>query len=84
MVYSNSNTLETELELVGRSREILADDFKRHKNHLFNQINGAKVLVIGGAGSIGSAIVQEIFSQKPKTLDIIDIDENSLVELVRF
>ena len=84
MFYSNSSTLETELELVGRSREILADDFKQHKNYLFNQINGAKVLVIGGAGSIGSAIVQEIFSQKPKTLDIIDIDENSLVELVRF
>ena len=40
-------------------------------------------LVIGGAGSIGQAVVKEIFKRNPKKLHAVDISENNLVELVR-
>jgi FlaA1/EpsC-like NDP-sugar epimerase len=40
-------------------------------------------LVIGGAGSIGSAVVKEIFKRNPIKLHVVDINENNLTELVR-
>ena len=40
-------------------------------------------LVIGGAGSIGQAVVKEVFKRNPKKLHVVDISENNLVELVR-
>jgi UDP-N-acetylglucosamine 4,6-dehydratase len=39
--------------------------------------------VIGGAGSIGQAVVREIFRRKPAALHVVDISENNMVELVR-
>jgi FlaA1/EpsC-like NDP-sugar epimerase len=40
-------------------------------------------LVIGGAGSIGSAVTKEIFIRNPRVLHVVDISENNMVELVR-
>jgi FlaA1/EpsC-like NDP-sugar epimerase len=40
-------------------------------------------LVIGGAGSIGQAVVKEIFKRNPQILHVVDISENNLTELVR-
>ena len=37
----------------------------------------------GGAGSIGQAVVKEIFKRNPLKLHIVDISENNMVELVR-
>ena len=42
-----------------------------------------KVLVIGGAGSIGSSFIKAILPFKPATLVVIDINENALAELTR-
>jgi FlaA1/EpsC-like NDP-sugar epimerase len=39
--------------------------------------------VLGGAGSIGSAVVKEIFARNPQKLHVVDISENNLAELVR-
>ncbi|MDZ7809396.1 MAG: hypothetical protein U5L11_03630 [Arhodomonas sp.] len=38
---------------------------------------------MGGAGTIGQAVVREIFRRNPAALDVVDISENNLVELVR-
>jgi FlaA1/EpsC-like NDP-sugar epimerase len=46
-------------------------------------VSSSRFLVIGGAGSIGSAVVSEIFKRKPKLLHVVDISENNMVELVR-
>ena len=46
-------------------------------------LKNCKVLVIGGAGTIGSAVTLEIFKRNPKSLHVVDISENNLVELVR-
>jgi len=44
---------------------------------------GSRVLVIGGAGSIGAATVDQIAHFEPRSLHVVDHNENSLAELVR-
>ena len=53
-------------------------------SHLINnKFSNISFLVIGGAGSIGNAVVKEIFKNSPKKLHVVDLSENNLVELVR-
>jgi FlaA1/EpsC-like NDP-sugar epimerase len=44
---------------------------------------GLKVLVIGGAGTIGSNYIKELLTYRPKKLTVVDINENGLTELTR-
>ncbi len=46
-------------------------------------IKGSRVLVVGGAGSIGSATVELIADRQPASLHVLDQNENGLAELVR-
>jgi FlaA1/EpsC-like NDP-sugar epimerase len=48
-----------------------------------DEISNSNFLVIGGAGSIGSSVVRILFGCSAKKIHVIDINENSLVELVR-
>ncbi len=50
---------------------------------LSEKIQGKTVLVIGGAGSIGSSFVRAILPFKPASLVIVDYNENALAELTR-
>jgi FlaA1/EpsC-like NDP-sugar epimerase len=58
-------------------------DIKNNFAQLTAQIEGKSVLVIGGAGTIGSSFVKAILHFKPATVFIIDINENGLTEIVR-
>jgi len=71
------------LKLIGRKKELFEEDVKKHEKELKGIISNSSFLVIGGAGSIGSATVKEIFKRNPKKLYVIDISENNLVEVVR-
>ena len=71
------------LELIGRKNELFSKDIKKHKEELLQKVSSSSFLVIGGAGSIGQAVVKEIFKRKPLKLHVIDISENNLTELVR-
>ncbi len=71
------------LKLIGRDKELFEEDIKKHEKELKDIIGNSSFLVIGGAGSIGSATVKEIFKRNPKKLHVVDISENNLVELVR-
>ena len=71
------------LQLIGREAELFNKDIKYYKKELKDTISNSSFLVIGGAGSIGSATVKEIFKRNPKKLHVVDISENNLVELVR-
>jgi FlaA1/EpsC-like NDP-sugar epimerase len=42
-----------------------------------------KVLVIGGAGTIGSNYIKEFLKYHPKKITVVDINENGLTELTR-
>ena len=45
--------------------------------------NGLKVLVIGGAGTIGSNYIKELLRYQPRKITVVDTNENGLTELTR-
>ncbi len=71
------------LRLIGRKNELLQLDIRKHENLLKDMVSQSRFLVLGAAGSIGQAVTKEIFKRNPKTLHVVDISENNLVELVR-
>ena len=71
------------LRLIGRDSELFEDDIKKFGKELDEIVTNSGFLVVGGAGSIGSAVVKEVFKRNPKKLHVVDISENNLVELVR-
>ncbi|MDA9325349.1 polysaccharide biosynthesis protein [Flavobacteriales bacterium] len=46
-------------------------------------IKGRNILVIGGAGTIGSSYIKQILKYKPSKIIIVDVNENGLTELTR-
>ena len=71
------------LNLIGRKSELFDDDIKKNEKKIKEIVTDSSFMVIGGAGSIGSAVVKEIFKRNPKKLHVVDINENNLTELVR-
>jgi len=71
------------LKLIGRDRELFSLDIQNYAKELSSIVKNSSFLVIGGAGSIGQAVVKEIFKRHPKKLHVVDISENNMVELVR-
>ena len=71
------------LGLIGRDKELFIDDMAGFSVELEAIVSQSKFLVLGAAGSIGQAVVQEIFKRNPIKLHAIDISENNLAELVR-
>ena len=71
------------LHLIGRGQPLFDADIACHKAELSAQVAASRCLVIGGAGSIGQAVVREIFKRRPRVLHVVDISENNMVELVR-
>jgi len=71
------------LKLIGRNQELFNNDIEKHESELQKIVSSSKFLVIGGAGSIGSATTKEIFKRNPMKLHVVDISENNMVELVR-
>jgi FlaA1/EpsC-like NDP-sugar epimerase len=71
------------LTILGRNEPLFDIDIEQNSKELANKISSSNFLVIGGAGTIGSAVVKELFIRNPKVLHVVDISENNLVELVR-
>lgn len=70
-------------QVTKRSESMFLDDIERNKEMLFDKIKGKSVLVIGGAGSIGSSFVKAILPFHPDSLVVVDTNENALAELTR-
>ncbi|AVM55780.1 UDP-N-acetylglucosamine 4,6-dehydratase [Capnocytophaga sp. oral taxon 864] len=66
-----------------RPESMFQADLYTHQSALTKAIEGKSVLVIGGAGSIGSSYIKALLPFKPKTLVVVDISENGLTELTR-
>lgn len=66
-----------------REQSLLAEDFARYDAELHARIDGKRVLVIGGAGSIGSHYIKALLRFNVASLCVADINENGLTELVR-
>ena len=71
------------LSLIGREKSLFDTDVAQFESQLKIIISNASFLVLGGAGSIGQAVTKELFKRQPKTLHVVDLSENNLVELVR-
>ena len=66
-----------------RPESMFLKDIEENKEFLTERINGNSVLVIGGAGSIGSSFIRAILPYHPASLIVVDTNENALAELTR-
>jgi FlaA1/EpsC-like NDP-sugar epimerase len=60
-----------------------SSDVQNNKDFLKSQISYKSVLIIGGAGTIGSSYIKQILKYKPSKITVVDINENGLTELTR-
>ena len=58
-------------------------DLKNFSENLLSKIKEKNILVIGGAGTIGSSYIKQILKYKPSMITVVDINENGLTELTR-
>lgn len=66
-----------------RHTSMFSFDIEENKEVLLKEIADKNVCVIGGAGSIGSSFIKAILRFEPKSVVVIDLNENGLAELVR-
>lgn len=59
------------------------NDITSNTDSLTLTIKNKSVIVIGGAGSIGSSFIRAILPFKPSELIVVDTNENALTELTR-
>lgn len=69
--------------VIKRQSSMILPDVNTHAEELKNAITGKSLLVIGGAGSIGSSFVKAVLPFHPSELCVVDINENALAELTR-
>ena len=82
MIIFNTNEFISQ-HITGRKESLFKQDIEDNHRLLKEQVDGKSVLVIGGAGTIGSSFIRAILKYAPSTLYVIDINENGLTELVR-
>jgi len=70
-------------KILKRSGSMFTEDLEVHRAQIEACICGSRIMVIGAAGSIGSAFVRQLVSFRPAALHLVDISENNLVEVVR-
>jgi len=66
-----------------RPTSLFAPDIEKYKKQLSEKIYEKNVLVIGGAGTIGSSYIKAILAFQPAKLVVVDTNENGLTELTR-
>ena len=66
-----------------RATSLFEKDIEANADLLSKKIAGKSVLVIGGAGTIGSSYIKAVLKFKPGKLYVVDTNENGLTELTR-
>ncbi|WP_220459180.1 polysaccharide biosynthesis protein [Gelidibacter maritimus] len=66
-----------------RDTSLFEKDIQANAAILSEKIKGKSVLVIGGAGTIGSSYIKAILKFEPGKLYVVDTNENGLTELTR-
>lgn len=66
-----------------RDESMFKQDIEANRLTLQEEIGGRSLLVIGGAGSIGSSFIKALLPFKPSKLVVVDLNENGLAELTR-
>lgn len=78
----NINTFISE-KITLRPKSMFLQDIENNRAQLTCEIKGKSVLVIGGAGTIGSSYIRALLPFHPSKLVVVDINENGLTELTR-
>lgn len=58
-------------------------DLNTQSEFLDSKIKNQKILIIGGAGTIGSSYIKQVLRYKPSKITVVDSNENGLTELTR-
>ena len=66
-----------------RHVSMFQSDIDNFDDQLTTEIASKSVLVIGGAGTIGSSFIKALLKFKPAKLIVVDTNENGLTELTR-
>ena len=66
-----------------RPTSMFNPDMAENREAIQETIEGRSVLVIGGAGSIGSSFIKTLLPFRPASLIVVDYNENALAELTR-
>ena len=66
-----------------REISFFENDLINNKEKLTKEIKGKSILVIGGAGTIGSSYIKAALKYYPSELIVVDTNENGLTELTR-
>ena len=66
-----------------RDNSFFENDLINNKEKLTREIKGKSILVIGGAGTIGSSYIKAALRYHPSELIVVDTNENGLTELTR-
>lgn len=66
-----------------RQTSMFVNDIIKNKEILTQKIYKKTILVIGGAGSIGSSFIRAILNFEPSSIVVVDTNENGLAELTR-
>lgn len=66
-----------------RPQSMFLQDIENNREQLTHEIEGKSVLVIGGAGTIGSSYIRALLPFRPAKLVVVDLNENGLTELTR-
>lgn len=66
-----------------RETSFFEKDIQNHHDELTTKIKGKSLLVIGGAGTIGSSYIKAMLKFEPAKLVVVDTNENGLTELTR-
>lgn len=69
--------------VVERQESLFLKDIEDNKDELEKGIRGKSVLVIGGAGTIGTSFIKAVLRFHPAKLVVADLNENGLAELTR-
>ncbi len=69
--------------ITNRKESFFKADIENNHANLVDAIENKSVMVIGGAGSIGSSFIKALLKYKPGRLFVIDFNENGLTELTR-
>ncbi|GAB2609296.1 polysaccharide biosynthesis protein [Belliella aquatica] len=71
------------LNYLKRTESLFAKDLELNNEKLKSNIRSKSLIIIGGAGTIGSSFIKAALKFKPAKLVVVDINENGLTELVR-
>ncbi len=66
-----------------RENSFFENDLINNREKLIKEIKGKSILVIGGAGTIGSSYIKAALRYHPSELIVVDTNENGLTELTR-